>query len=286
MIVGVATAIVMWLIAAPFFYIASKVNNQQRASIRKWFGVLTALTLIAVIGVSFNLGKENWKDFNTAASRDVGISVLHDDIVEQHGQKKLTIQNEQKASAVQEEIDKNQILKYWQDNNPNIWQKCVELDNELRSDPETASLSMSNRFAKVAAAMVEVYGNPIKTDVRVDTSDINKLSRNNNNFYKCNKSVSDTNANFPMQIDAETTIVNASCVEDGSRIVIIYTHRTNHLKSFYQSTIESLREEKVNFVCTNPETKAIHSLFDFEYKYYDSSNSYMGAIRVRKEDCR
>jgi hypothetical protein len=65
---------------------------------------------------------------------------------------------------VQEEIDNNPILSHWQRNSPEIWAECVEMDNRLRANPATANLSMTDRFAKVAAAMSQIYETPIKAD--------------------------------------------------------------------------------------------------------------------------
>lgn len=66
------------------------------------------------------------------------------------------------ALNVQEEIDNNPTLSHWQRNEPDVWAKCVDLDNQLRADPKTASLSMTERFEKVARAMSQIYGSPIK----------------------------------------------------------------------------------------------------------------------------
>jgi uncharacterized RDD family membrane protein YckC len=91
------------------------------------------------------------------------ISTLHAGDFEQQGQEKLSVQKQQVSLTVQEEIDKIPVLSYWQKNNPDIFQKCVEIDNLLKTDPKTANLTLSERFKKVADAATQIYGNPIKT---------------------------------------------------------------------------------------------------------------------------
>lgn len=77
----------------------------------------------------------------------------------------------QVALTVQEEIDSNPILSHWQNNNPEIFEKCIDMDNILRTDPVTSNLSLSERFAKVAAAMSQVYGNPVPAAPQVAQSE-------------------------------------------------------------------------------------------------------------------
>jgi len=67
------------------------------------------------------------------------------------------------AQTVQEEIDNNPVLSHWQRNDVEKWQMAVNMDTQLRTnDPEFANLTQAEQFAKVADAMVAIYGSPIK----------------------------------------------------------------------------------------------------------------------------
>lgn len=63
--------------------------------------------------------------------------------------------NEKKQDAskdsdeLQSAIDRHPKLKLWQQSNPRIWNRAVEVDNILRELPETKNLSLDDRFAKV-----------------------------------------------------------------------------------------------------------------------------------------
>jgi hypothetical protein len=91
-------------------------------------------------------------------------------LFEQEEQKRLAEEQQKVALTVQEEIDNNPILSHWQRNSPEIWAECVEMDNRLRANPATANLSMTERFAKVAAAMSQIYETPIKADAEKQQS--------------------------------------------------------------------------------------------------------------------
>ena len=67
------------------------------------------------------------------------------------------------AQTVQENIDNNPELSHWQRNDPTKWARAVQMDTDLRTnDPEFANLTQAEQFAKVAQAMVAIYGSPIK----------------------------------------------------------------------------------------------------------------------------
>jgi len=63
-------------------------------------------------------------------------------------------------NRVQEAIDGNPVLSYWQNESPEMFNKAVQLDDALRQDSVTASLSMEQRFEKVVKAMTAIYGEP------------------------------------------------------------------------------------------------------------------------------
>lgn len=70
------------------------------------------------------------------------------------------------AMTVQEHIDNNQLLSEFQ-KDPAKWEVCKSIDNSLRNDPETANLTMQERFDRVAKSVAQLYG--IKADDKVET---------------------------------------------------------------------------------------------------------------------
>jgi hypothetical protein len=104
---------------------------------------------------------------------------LHPRNFQPRKQEKQTTQKQQGTLSIQEEIDKNLVLSYWQKNNPDIFEKCIEIDNMLKSDPTTANLTLSERFKKVAAAATQIYGNPIES-----SSDEDVVSKQNQSRYQ------------------------------------------------------------------------------------------------------
>lgn len=61
-------------------------------------------------------------------------------------------------STVQEHIDANPTLRFWQNENVDMFNKAVEFDDVIRADPKNAGLTMAERFDKVVVAMEAVYG--------------------------------------------------------------------------------------------------------------------------------
>lgn len=62
------------------------------------------------------------------------------------------------SSTVQEAIDNNEHLSYWQQKDPESFQHAVAFDNQIKADPRNKALSLDDRFGKVVAAMHAVYG--------------------------------------------------------------------------------------------------------------------------------
>lgn len=99
------------------------------------------------------------------------------------------------------------------------------------------------------------------------------------------RNASKINANLPVTVDAETTFVSVGCTENGNKVSFVYTYRLKHLKSYYPESFQSIRQEKINFYCTNPSMAPIKGIMDVEYKYFDSINVYIDTVKVKNEDC-
>jgi transglutaminase/protease-like cytokinesis protein 3 len=67
-------------------------------------------------------------------------------------------QQDEVARTVQDHIDSNPKLAHLQASDPVAWKRAVEIDDQLRSNPATASLPMAERFTKAAAAYEAIYG--------------------------------------------------------------------------------------------------------------------------------
>lgn len=82
------------------------------------------------------------------------------------------VEMEQQAVAVQvqKEIDSNPSLAYWQKHNPELWNAAIALDDTFKSLPHMQSLSLAERFGKVAAAMEALHGKPVATPTPTPTT--------------------------------------------------------------------------------------------------------------------
>lgn len=62
------------------------------------------------------------------------------------------------SSTAQEAIDANPTISYWQTQDPEMFGRAIQFDNQIKSDPRNAGLSLDERFAKVVGAVEAVYG--------------------------------------------------------------------------------------------------------------------------------
>lgn len=68
------------------------------------------------------------------------------------------VQQNEMAKTVQDHIDANPKLAFLQASDPDAWKRACDLDEQLRTNPATASLPMAERFTKAAAAYEAIYG--------------------------------------------------------------------------------------------------------------------------------
>ena len=62
------------------------------------------------------------------------------------------------STTVQQAIDANPVLSYWQSKDQNSFALAVQFDNQIKADSRNANLSLDERFGKVVKAMEAVYG--------------------------------------------------------------------------------------------------------------------------------
>lgn len=60
--------------------------------------------------------------------------------------------------SVQEAMDENPKLLYWQKDEPDLFDAAVAVDNQLKADPKFSQMSLTDRFAKAVAAVEAIYG--------------------------------------------------------------------------------------------------------------------------------
>ncbi len=136
-------------------------------------------------------------------------------------QQRQADQQQQVALTVQEEIDNNPVLSHWQRNNPDIFEKCVAMDTMLRDDPNNANLTLNERFSKVAAAMTQLYENPIK-GAGVKDADA-KVNQKTNSAAKATKplinSLSDIPGGEAQEASEAQRLEDSSAAELGNRFM-------------------------------------------------------------------
>lgn len=126
------------------------------------------------------------------------------------------------AETVQETIDANPKLLHLQTNDPEGWQKAVELDELIKGKPENLNLTLAERFNKVATAYETLYGvipaaaapATHKQDSKPDARQLmrEKLEREAPNVPR---SLSDIPGGLPPEASAVERAQNMSAVEMG-----------------------------------------------------------------------
>lgn len=91
------------------------------------------------------------------ASMQAELTRLQSNETAQQQTQQAAQQNEM-AKTVQDHIDANPKLAFLQASDPDAWKRACDLDEQLRTNPATASLPMAERFTKAAAAYEAIYG--------------------------------------------------------------------------------------------------------------------------------
>ena len=71
---------------------------------------------------------------------------------------RIEIEKKRSFDEVQEAIDANPTLRYWQTENPQLWGEAVKLDEMIKANPMSQSQTLSERFEKVVASVEAIYG--------------------------------------------------------------------------------------------------------------------------------
>lgn len=80
---------------------------------------------------------------------------------------------EQRADRVQEQIDRNPVLRYWQNEKPDLFNEAAAHDKAMRTSesPAVQALTMEDRFAKAVAMVETIHG---KTELPEKYRDMQK----------------------------------------------------------------------------------------------------------------
>lgn len=78
-------------------------------------------------------------------------------VEEQEAQRRMT-EADKVQNTVQEAIDANPALRFWQSEDPDMFAKAIEFDNVLRADQRNAHLPTAQRFEKVVKTMEAAFG--------------------------------------------------------------------------------------------------------------------------------
>lgn len=161
------------------------------------------------------------EQYEAMVSQQAAIVATHQklSLFEQKEQERVAEEQQKVALTVQEEIDNNPILSHWQRNSPEIWAECVEMDNRLRANPATANLSMTDRFAKVAAAMSQIYETPIKAEAEKQKQSSDKTAPAPTQQKPIINSLSDIPGGEALEASERQRLEDSSSAEIGDRFM-------------------------------------------------------------------
>jgi hypothetical protein len=105
-------------------------------------------------------------------------------------------------------------------------------------------------------------------------------------YQDCIATANEINQSVPQQIDKVTVLLNATCKEEGKRIVLVYNYLLETENVVTKQAIESLKPGQINAVCTSPEIKPLLDLVLMEFSYSGQNRKFIGSNRISKKDCR
>ncbi len=80
------------------------------------------------------------------------------DEVRQAEQRRNGVEQQRASNTVQEAIDANPVLTYWQQRDADMFAEAVKLDNQIKANPRMQGLSLDERFSKVVSSLEAMYG--------------------------------------------------------------------------------------------------------------------------------
>lgn len=103
----------------------------------------------------------------------------------------------------------------------------------------------------------------------------------------CWKSVEEGNRQSPITMDKYSVLMNMTCSEKLSRIILTHNIKLKMLKSdVKKENIDGYFIHTGNKVCTDSSANALLRNYDLEYKLLDEKGAFVSSKIFRKEDCR
>lgn len=103
---------------------------------------------------------------------------------------------------------------------------------------------------------------------------------------ECNIISSTLNADFPLKIDAKTTVMSSVCLNKKRYIYLRYLMRleVNNSK-ISQDYLKLMKSYQLNFWCTEPEQLKLLKLLGINYSYVNLKGEFMGETIFTIKDC-
>lgn len=104
---------------------------------------------------------------------------------------------------------------------------------------------------------------------------------------ECNISASQINKSTPQTLDKVTTLLNATCYQDGGAVVLQYRNRLSVPSgSVDQSKLNTIKPNMIAAWCSDPTQRATLNLVNIQYTYSEMNGKLIGKIDISTRDCR
>jgi hypothetical protein len=103
---------------------------------------------------------------------------------------------------------------------------------------------------------------------------------------ECNIISSTLNADFPLKIDAKTTVMSSACFNKKRFIYLRYLMRleVNHSK-ISPDYLKLMKSFQLNLWCTEPEQLKLLKVLGINYSYINLKGEFMGETIFTIKDC-
>ena len=105
-------------------------------------------------------------------------------------------------------------------------------------------------------------------------------------YQECISTANEINQTAPQQIDKVTVLLNATCKEEGKKVILSYSYMLDTENPITKQAIESMKPNQINAVCTDPNLKSVLDVVLMEFSYSSRDRKFIGANRINKKDCR
>ncbi len=152
-----------------------------------------------------------------------------------------------------------------------VWQSGKFVGSDSGKTSQTAALSGS----------VPTFARP--------TPFVPARAQDSANMSLCRKWVDESRSELPLKMDLLTTMVDYSCHQAASGVLIVMKYDIDMVVSWDASSETVHRQLAANTIskaCTNNVAKALLEKVNFEHRYFDKSSKLVYVVKVSKSDCR